>query len=66
MCRVGMGRAGYVPSWLCAEFAMCRVDPAPLILYVVHTHTHTHTHTHIVFKRRMYSFFLITALAIKY
>ena len=19
----------YVPSWLCAEFAMCRVDPAP-------------------------------------
>ena len=29
MCRVGMGRVGYVPSLLCAEFAMCRVDPAP-------------------------------------
>ena len=29
MCRDGMGRVGYVPSWLCAEFAMCRVDPAP-------------------------------------
>ena len=24
-----MGRVGYVPSWLCAEFAMRRVDPAP-------------------------------------
>ena len=31
MCRDGMGRAGYVPSWLCAEFAMCRADPAPSI-----------------------------------
>ena len=31
MCRDGMGRVGYVPSWLCAEFAMCRVDPAPNI-----------------------------------
>ena len=29
MCRDGMGRVGYVPSWLCAEFALCRVDPAP-------------------------------------
>ena len=35
MCRVGMGRVGYVPSWLCAEFAMCRVDPAPLIIMYV-------------------------------
>ena len=25
MCRVGIGLVGYVPSWLCAEFAMCRV-----------------------------------------
>ena len=24
MCRVG-----YVPSWLCAEFAVCRLDPTP-------------------------------------
>ena len=31
MCRDGMGRVGYVPSCLCAEFAMCRVDPAPFI-----------------------------------
>ena len=29
MCRDGMGRVGYVLSWLCAEFAMCRVDQAP-------------------------------------
>ena len=29
MCRIGIGRVGYVPSWLCAKFAMCRVDPAP-------------------------------------
>ena len=25
MCQVGMGRVGYVPSWLCAELIMCRV-----------------------------------------
>ena len=35
MCRDGMGRVGYVPSWLCAEFAMCRVDPAPCVCVCV-------------------------------
>ena len=29
MCRVCYVPSWYRPSWLCAEFAMCRVDPAP-------------------------------------
>ena len=29
MCRVCYVPSLYVPSLLCAEFVMCRVDPAP-------------------------------------
>ena len=33
MCRDSMGRLGYVPNWLCADFTMCRVDPVPPCSY---------------------------------
>ena len=36
MCRDGKGRVG-----LCAEFAMCRVDPAPFVSLFTLTHVRT-------------------------
>ena len=35
MCRVCYMPSWYGPSWLCAEFAMCRVDPASVENWII-------------------------------